>query len=121
MFWRGATACGCGSSSFPGTGYPALAKFMAVTHHAYNMVKLPGHDGIITVRGGVEDAVRSVEHAFKELAVSHPADEDDNGHLAEVPKKKLMFSLEIAVLKTPPMSTGGSGAGSTYHTTVPPS
>ena len=23
-------------------GYPALAKFMAVTHHAYNMVKLLG-------------------------------------------------------------------------------
>ena len=33
-------------------GYPALAKFMVVTHHTYNMVKLPGRDGIITVRGG---------------------------------------------------------------------
>ena len=28
-------------------GYPALAKFMAVTHHAYNLVKLPGCRGII--------------------------------------------------------------------------
>lgn len=28
--------------------YPALAKFMAVTHHAYNVVKLPGCSGTIT-------------------------------------------------------------------------
>ena len=40
----------------------------------------------------MEDVVRSIERAFKELAVSHPTDEDDDGHLAEVPKKKL-YSL----------------------------
>ena len=33
--------------------YPTLAKFMTVTHHAYNMVKLLGRDGIITIRGEV--------------------------------------------------------------------
>ena len=43
-------------------GYPALAKFMAVTHHAYNTVKLPGCSGTITVRGDEKDAVRSVAH-----------------------------------------------------------
>ena len=69
-------------------GYPAVAKFMVVTHHTYNMVKLPGRDGIITIRGEVEDAVRSVEHTYKEFVVSHPADEDDDGHLVEVPKKR---------------------------------
>ena len=83
------------------------------------MVKLPGRDGIITVRGEVEDSVRSVERTFKELAVSCPADEDDNGHLAEVPKKKLLFSPEAAAMKTPPMSTSGSGAGSTYLAAAP--
>ena len=30
-------------------GYPTLAKFMAVTHHAYNMVKIPGSGGTITI------------------------------------------------------------------------
>ena len=94
---------------------------MAVTHHAYNIVKIPGRDGPITVRGDAEDAVRSVERAFKLLAASHPADEDDDGHLVEVPKKKLMFSPETAALKTPPMSIGGSGAGSTYRAAIPPS
>ena len=62
----------------------------------------------------------SIECAFKELAVKNPADEDDKGHLAVVPKKKLLFSPEAAALKTPPMSTGGSGAGSTYLAAAPP-
>ena len=30
-------------------GYPTLAKFMAVTHHGYNVLKMPGSEGIITV------------------------------------------------------------------------
>ena len=90
-------------------GYPALAKFMVVTHHAYNMVKLPGRDGIITVRGEVEDAVRSVERTYKEVAVSHPADEDNDRHLAEVPKKRLLFSPEAAVTKKATPSAGGMG------------
>ena len=54
------------------------------------------------------------------LAVSHPADEYDDGHLAEVPKKKLLFSPEAATMKTPPMSIGGSGDGSTYRAAAPP-
>ena len=83
-------------------GYHALAKFMAVMHHVYNMVKLPGRDGMITIQGEVEDAMHSIECAYKELAVSHSADEDDDGHLAEVPKKKLLFSPEAAATKTPP-------------------
>jgi hypothetical protein len=32
-------------------GYPALAKFMAVTHHACNTVKLSGYSGTINVHG----------------------------------------------------------------------
>ena len=30
-------------------GYPALAKFMAVTRHDYNVLNMPGSGGIITV------------------------------------------------------------------------
>ena len=101
-------------------GYPALAKFMAVTHHAYNMVKLPGRDGIITIRGEVGDAIHSVENSNKELEVSHPTDEDDDGHLAEVPKKRLLFPPEAAVTKKTTPSAGGSGAGSTSCASAPP-
>ena len=34
-------------------GRPALAKFMAVLHYTYMMMKLPGPNGIITLRGEV--------------------------------------------------------------------
>ena len=64
--------------------------------------------------------MRSVERAFKARAVLHPTDEDDDGHLTEVPKKKLMFSPEAAAIKTPPISIGSLGAGSTYRAAAPP-
>ena len=32
-------------------GYPALVKFMAVTHHTYNIVKIPGSGGTISIHG----------------------------------------------------------------------
>ena len=32
-------------------GYPALAQFMAVTHPTYNLMKIPGSKGDLTVKG----------------------------------------------------------------------
>ena len=37
--------------------YPALARFMAETHPAYNLMKMPGSSGILTVPGDVRDAL----------------------------------------------------------------
>ena len=45
--------------------YPALAKFMAVTHHGYNVLKMPGSGGIITIPCEERDAVCSLERAFQ--------------------------------------------------------
>ena len=64
--------------------------------------------------------MRSVNRAFKELAVSHPVDEDDDGHLAVVPKKKLLFSPEAAVTKKASSRAGGLGAASTSRATALP-
>ena len=85
-------------------GYPALAKFMMVTHHAYNIVKLPGSGGTITVRGQIKDAVCSVEHDYKAAAVVFPADEDDEEPPARPAKKK----------------ANGSGACVTVGASLPP-
>ena len=52
--------------------YPALAKFMVVTHHGYNILKMPGSGGIITVPYEERDAVCSVERAFQAAAVEDP-------------------------------------------------
>ena len=46
-------------------GYLALAKFMAITHYGYNVLKMPGSGGVITVPCEERDAVCSLERAFQ--------------------------------------------------------
>ena len=68
-------------------GYPALAKFMAVTHHGYNVLKMPGSGGVITVPCEERDAVCSLERAFQAASLEDP--DRGSGRLPETaPKKK---------------------------------
>ena len=53
-------------------GYPALAKFMAMTHHGYNVLKMPGSGGVITVPCEERDAVCSLERAFYAASLEDP-------------------------------------------------
>ena len=45
---------------------------MAVTHHGYNVLKMPGSGGIITVLCEERDAVCSLERAFQAAAIDVP-------------------------------------------------
>ena len=72
---------------------------MAVVHHAYNTVKLPGCSGIIAVRCDKKDAMRSVEHVYKEAAAAFPADEDLVEHSGGLARKKQQLSQERAAAK----------------------
>jgi hypothetical protein len=38
-------------------GYPTLARFMAATHHGFNVLKIPGANSMITVRCNEKDAL----------------------------------------------------------------
>ena len=58
-------------------GYPALAKFTAVTHHGYNVLKMPGSCGVIMVACEEKDAVCSLERAYQAAVVENPEDEGD--------------------------------------------
>ena len=59
-------------------GYPALAKFMAMTHQGYNVLKMPGSGGVITVL---------LERAFQAASLEDP--DRGSGRLPETaPKKK---------------------------------
>ena len=69
-------------------GYPTLAKFMAVTHHGYNVLKMPGSGGIITVPCEERDAVCSLERAFQAAAVEDPDNEGTLYPPEAIPKKK---------------------------------
>ena len=68
-------------------GNPALAKFMAVTHHGYNVLKMPGSGGIITVPCEERDAVCSLERPFQATAIDDP-DSKGEGPPEVIPKKK---------------------------------
>ena len=68
-------------------GYPALAKFMAVTHHGYNVLKMPGGGEIITVPYEEKDVVCSLERAFQAAAIDDP-DSKGEGPPEALPKKK---------------------------------
>jgi hypothetical protein len=58
-------------------GYTALSKFMAATHH-----------GTITVCCNKKDALRSVEHVYREAATMFPTDEVLLEHSCDLVRKK---------------------------------
>jgi hypothetical protein len=71
-------------------GRQTFAKFMAMLHYAYNMMKTPGPRGIITVRGDPEmalecensgaklvDAVIALEHDNATELAKYPFDRND--------------------------------------------
>ena len=99
-------------------GYPTLAKFMAVTHHGYNVLKMPGSGGVITVACEEKDAVCSLECAYQAAAVEDPDNEGTIYPPEAVPKKKKQ------PLRTRPHEVGISGgavSGSAPVPGVPPS
>ena len=99
-------------------GYPALAKFMAVTHHGYNVLKMPGSGRIITVPCEERDAVCSLERAFQAASIGDP---DNNASLYPpevVPKKKKQL------VRAGPQEGGvakGTSSGSAPAPGAPPS
>jgi hypothetical protein len=56
-------------------GYTALSKFMVATHHGFNVLKIPSAHGTITVCCNKKDALRSVEHVYRQAATMFPTDE----------------------------------------------
>jgi hypothetical protein len=80
-------------------GYPALARFMAATHHGFNVLKILGANGTITVRCNETDALRYVEHVYREAAAMFPADEDLLEHSGDLTRKKQLVSQERATAK----------------------
>ena len=90
---------------------------MAVTHHGYNVLKMPGSGGVITVPCEEMDAVFSLERAFQAASIEDP-DSKSGNPLEAVPKKK----------KTSPSSrpqevgiSGGAALGSAPVQGAPPS
>ena len=54
-------------------GRPALAKFMAASHYAYNTLKMPGPMSIITVGCDKKDALICADQLYREVVVAPAA------------------------------------------------
>ena len=65
-----------------------MAKFMAVTHHGYNVLKMPGSGGIIMVHCEERDVVCSLERAFQATSIEDPSSKGENPPEATPKKKK---------------------------------
>ena len=69
-------------------GYPALAQFMAATHPAYNLMKMPGSKDVLTIVGDTKEALAALKCALKTAAAARPANEVTLGVKEAVPTKK---------------------------------
>ena len=47
---------------------------MAATHPAYNLMKMPGSKGILTVKGDAKEALAVLKLALKTAVAAQPAD-----------------------------------------------
>ena len=90
---------------------------MAVAHHGYNVLKLPGSGGIITVPYEERDAVCSLERAFQAASIEDPNSKGENPREVVSKKKKTSPSSrpqEVGI-------SGGATSGSAPVQGAPPS
>jgi len=67
-------------------GHPALAKFMAASHYAYNVLKMPGPMSVITVHSDKKDALICTNKLYRETVAASAA--KANAPAAQNPSKK---------------------------------
>ena len=87
---------------------------MAVTHPAYNLMKMPRSSGVLTVFGDTRDALQALKLAFRAAAVAQPTGTDALEPKGATPaKKKQLFTQDKAETKQVPVDEDGS-TGSTF-------
>jgi hypothetical protein len=99
-----------------------LAKFMAATHPAYNLMNMPGSSGVLTMAGNTKDALLALKQAVKSVAAAQPGKEGAPEATGAAPtKKKQLFSQGRAETKQVPVDEDGrSGSTFTIGTGLPP-
>ena len=80
-------------------GRPALAKFIAARHYAYNVLKMPGPMSVITIPCDRKGALICTDKIFREAVAASAA--KANAPAAQSPGKK----------KQKPGKTSGDGSG----------
>ncbi|XP_073360136.1 uncharacterized protein [Aegilops tauschii subsp. strangulata] len=102
-------------------GYLVLAKFMAVTHPGYNVIKMPGNGGIITMTRDRKDVARALKLAYRAAATSRLDTEGTPGAPEAAPaRKKHLFSKDHDETKKVPADDANSGPAFTIGAGLPP-
>ena len=95
-------------------GYPTLAQFMAATHPAYNLMKMPGSKDVLTIVGDTKEALVALKLALKIAAAAQPIGADVSKAKGATPtKKKQLFTQDKAETKQVLVEEDGS-SGATY-------
>jgi hypothetical protein len=105
-------------------GYLALARFMAATHHGFNVLKISSANCMITVCCNEKDALHSVEHIYHDAATMFPTDEDMLEYSGVLVRKKRLMSQERASTKKASLESllpGSSGRKLVASTSAVPS
>jgi hypothetical protein len=85
-------------------GRPALAKFMAVPHYVYLLLKMPGRGGVLTLRGDLKKSYDCTQEAIQFALTSHAP-----GSSAEVLATAQQVELDIPSKKPSQSSVKPTG------------
>ena len=87
---------------------------MAATHPAYNLMKMPGSKGILTIKGDTKEAMTALWLAFKTAASAQPTGAGTPEAKEVAPtKKKQLFTQDKAETKQVSVEEDGS-SGATF-------
>ena len=64
---------------------------MAATHPAYNLMKMPGREGVLTIKGDAKEALMTLKLTLKTAATVQPSDSDTPKAKGAAPTKKKQF------------------------------
>jgi hypothetical protein len=74
-------------------GHPALAKFMAVPHYVYLLLKMPGLSGVLTLRGDLKKSYDCNQEAIQYALTTHVP--DASGEVLAAAQQLSQSGLEI--------------------------
>ena len=70
---------------------------MSATHPAYNLMKMPGSDDVLTIAGDTKEALLVLKLALKATVAAQPATADTSKAKEAAPtKKKQLFTQDKA-------------------------
>jgi hypothetical protein len=89
-------------------GRPALAKFMAASHYAYNVLKMPSAWGVLSVKSDRKDAIFCVEQVWRAAAAATPGNTDAAGPSGPSPPRKKPLAADGTLTKQVPLGDDGN-------------